>query len=137
MEPPGCITLAIPFLCAISTQSGKGKKGSLAITDPFRSTLKDKALLMACSRASTLEVCPVPLAHYCLFFSNTIVLDFVCLQSLEAKIRSSTSLSERFLFVTYVKSASVSVLLSLSWTRIPLRQLRTEFWGSSTSFRIR
>jgi flagellin len=32
MLPPGCITAVIPALWAISTQSGKGKKASLAIT---------------------------------------------------------------------------------------------------------
>ena len=34
MEPPGSITAVIPAVSAISTQSGKGKKASLAITAP-------------------------------------------------------------------------------------------------------
>ena len=46
---------------------------------------------MAWFKASTRLVCPVPLAHNCLFFTKTIVLDFVCLQILEAKIKSSNS----------------------------------------------
>ena len=44
IEPPGWITAVIPALSAISTQSGNGKKASLAITDPLRSKLKELAL---------------------------------------------------------------------------------------------
>jgi len=46
----------IPSLKAISTQSGNGKKASLAITAPSKLKLKLFAFSMACFRASTLEV---------------------------------------------------------------------------------
>src|SRR5690606_10965223 len=87
--------------------------------------------------ASTLLVWPVPLAHNCLFLANTMVLDFVCLQLLEAKIKSSNSFSEGLLLVTYVRSSRVSVLRSFSCTNTPLRQVRTLCLENSTSFRIR
>ena len=38
------------------TQSGKGKKASLAITAPFKSNSNDFAFSMACFNASTREV---------------------------------------------------------------------------------
>ena len=47
-EPPGWITAFTPSLSAISTQSGKGKKASLAITAPFKSNSNDFAFSMAC-----------------------------------------------------------------------------------------
>ena len=75
MEPPGWITAVIPALCAISTQSGKGKNASDAITAPSKENPNFVALAMACSRASTLEVCPTPLANSCWSFANTMVLD--------------------------------------------------------------
>ncbi|MNW16830.1 hypothetical protein D3C71_2158170 [compost metagenome] len=62
IEPPGCKTAVIPASAAISTQSGKGKNASEAITEPSSAKLKACALTMACFRASTLEVCPTPLA---------------------------------------------------------------------------
>src|SRR5687768_18158281 len=43
---------------AISTQSGKGKKASDAITLPFRSKPNAPAFSIACRSASTLDVCP-------------------------------------------------------------------------------
>src|SRR5690606_34502816 len=106
----GCITLVIPLLCAISTQSGKGKNASLAITAPFRSKLKDPALWIAWFRASTREVCPVPLAYNCLFLAKTIVLLLVCLHSLEANIRSSNSAWVGWVWVALLRIATLSVL---------------------------
>ena len=52
----------IPARFAISTQSGKGKKASEAITEPFRSKPSSFARSRACFKASTREVCPTPLA---------------------------------------------------------------------------
>ena len=50
------MTAVIPSLSAISTQSGKGKKASEAITAPFRSNPNDLAFSIACFKASTREV---------------------------------------------------------------------------------
>ena len=63
IDPPGWRILLIPVLWAISTQSGKGKNASLAITAPFKSKLKCLAFSMAWFNASILEVCPVPEAN--------------------------------------------------------------------------
>ena len=46
---------------------------------------------MACFKASTLDVCPVPELINCRFFAKTIVFDFVCLQIFEANSKSLTS----------------------------------------------
>lgn len=113
IDPPGWITASIPAFPAISTQSGNGKKASLAMTAPFKSKLKLLALLIACSRASTREVCPVPPAQSCLFLTKIMVLDFVCLQIFEANKRSSISAWLTFLLVTFFKSSSRSVLPAL------------------------
>ena len=86
IEPPGWITAVTPALFAISTQSGNGKNASLAITAPVKSNSKEVAFSIAWRNASTREVCPVPEAHSCLFFANTMVFDLVCLQILEAKV---------------------------------------------------
>ena len=104
MDPPGCMIAVIPASAAISTQSGKGKKASLAITAPCRSKLNACALVMACLRASTLDVCPTPLAHSCLFLANTIALDLECLTILLANSRSSISSSVTILLVAGMRS---------------------------------
>ena len=83
------MTLLTPTLSAISTQSGKGKKASLAITDPFKSKPKEVAFSIAWFNASTLLVCPVPPASNCLSFTSIMVLDFVFLHSFEANNKSS------------------------------------------------
>ena len=44
MDPPGWIIELIPFLWAISTQSGNGKKASLAMTASSRLSLKKDIL---------------------------------------------------------------------------------------------
>src|SRR5690606_36851573 len=103
MDPPGWITAEIPALSAISTQSGNGKKASLAITAPFKSNLNDWALWMAWFKASTRLVCPVPLAQSCLFLAKTMVFDLVCLQIFDANIKSSNSFSVGLLLVAYDK----------------------------------
>ena len=74
-----------------SNTVGKGKNASLAITAPCKSNLNFLALSMACCKASTRDVCPVPEASNCLFFASTMVFDLVCLQILEANNRSSIS----------------------------------------------
>src|SRR5690606_40982004 len=109
MEPPGCITALMPAFFAISTQSGNGKKASLAITAPCKSKPKDWALCMAWFKASTRLVCPVPLAHSCLFLANTIVFDLVCLQIFEANNKFSNSFFEGILFVTFEIFSAVYV----------------------------
>ena len=78
----------MPILCAISTQSANGKNASLAITAPFKSKPKLNALETACFKASTRDVCPVPLASNWLFFTITMVLDFVCFANLFANNKS-------------------------------------------------
>ena len=75
IDPPGWITHFIPSFFANSTQSGNGKNASDAITASFKSNLKNLAFLTACFKASTLEVCPTPLANSCLFFANTMQPD--------------------------------------------------------------
>ena len=69
---------------------------------------------MAWFKASTREVCPVPLAHNCLFFAKTIVLDLVCLHNLEANIKSSISCAVGAVLVAVFKSDFASVIKSLS-----------------------
>ena len=69
-----------------------------------------KVFRVACFNASTLEVCPVPEAHSCLFFANTIVLDLVCLQIFEAKIKSSISSFDGTVVVTVFKCSLESVI---------------------------
>jgi hypothetical protein len=49
-----------------------------------------------------------------LFLARTIVLDLVCLQIFEAKIRSSDSIKEGCFLVDMEKSLIASVFLSLS-----------------------
>ena len=89
IDPPGWIIDLIPFLWAISTQSGNGKKASLAIEAPLRSNPNFSAFSMAWFKASTLLVWPVPLASNCLFLTNTMVLDFVFLEIFDANNKSS------------------------------------------------
>src|SRR5690606_41119566 len=72
MDPPGCKTAATPASPAISTQSGKGKKASEAITLPLISKPKDCAFSIACFNASTRDVCPTPEATKVLFLAKTI-----------------------------------------------------------------
>ena len=55
--------------------------------------------------ASTRDVCPVPDASNCCPLAKIIVLDFVCLQILEAKIKSSISEGEGSFFVTVLRSS--------------------------------
>lgn len=62
MEPPGWMTALMPALSAISTQSENGKNASEAITAPSSENPKLCAFSMACFSASTLDVCPMPLA---------------------------------------------------------------------------
>ena len=125
MEPPGWITDFIPFFDAISTQSGKGKKASLAITAPSNTNLNFFALSIAWFKASTLEVWPVPDEISWLFFANTIVLDLVCLHILDAKSKSSISDLLGFFSVTIERCWSVSVIRSLSCNSLPFRQVLT------------
>ena len=114
IDPPGCITAVMPALSAISTQSGKGKNASLAITAPCKSKLKDVALCIAWFKASTRLVCQEPLAQSCLFFANTIVFDLVCLQIFEANNKSSISVSEGFSSVLASSISLESVIASFS-----------------------
>ena len=79
---------------------------------------------MACSKASTLDVCPVPPAQSCLFLTKIIVFDFVCLQIFEANNKSSISESETILLVTFFIPSLVSVLLFGSCAKTPLRAER-------------
>ncbi len=134
IDPPGWITAVIPALSAISTQSGNGKNASLAITAPSRLKLKDCAFSIACRNASTRLVWPVPLAQSCFPFAKTIVFDFVCLQIFEANNKSSNSWELGLLFVACVKISALSVILSLSWTKTPFKQVLTVVEGSSISF---
>ena len=127
IEPPGWITSVMPSLLAISTQSGKGKNASLAITAFLREKLNSFAFSIACLRASTRLVCPVPEARSCLFLAKTIVLDLVCLHIFEAKSKSSNADSEGFSVVTYVISEISSVFKSLSCTKYPLRHVLMDF----------
>jgi hypothetical protein len=60
MDPPGCITAVMPASFANCTQSGKGKKASLAIEAPCKSNPKLLLFSTACTSASTRDVCPVP-----------------------------------------------------------------------------
>ena len=69
---------------------------------------------MACLKASTLEVCPVPEASSCLFLTNTIVFDLVCLQIFEANRRSSISSLLGAISVAVLKCSFASVMLSRS-----------------------
>ena len=114
IDPPGCITAVIPAFFAISTQSGKGKKASLAIEAPSKLNPKTVAFSIACNKASTLEVCPVPDEIKVPFFANTMVFDLVFLHTLEAKIKSSNSCEDGAVNVTTFKPALVSVMLFLS-----------------------
>ena len=52
IDPPGWITFVIPALSAISTQSGKGKNASEAITAPLSDKPKLPAFSMACREAN-------------------------------------------------------------------------------------
>src|SRR5690606_25985655 len=108
-DPPGCTTAATPSLLAISTQSGKGKKASEAITAPFKSKPKDLAFSIACFSASTREVWPTPLAQGLSLLLSTMVLDLVCLQILAANTSASFSSSVGATLVTTLKSSLVSV----------------------------
>ena len=137
IDPPGCITAFMPASCAISTQSGNGKNASDAITAPLRSNLKFFAFTIACFNASTLEVCPTPLAISCPFFASTMVLDFVCFTSLLANNRSFISSSSGSLFVTVLSSPADSVTVSLSWTTTPFSNERNCLPGRSNSFILR
>ena len=131
------ITAVIPSLSAISTQSGNGKKASEAITAPFRSKPNDLAFSIACFNASTREVCPTPLANSCLPFASTIAFDLLFLTILLANSISSTSSGVGVLSVTVFKSATVSILVSLSCTNTPFNKARNCFFGSLASLRTR
>lgn len=79
------------LVCDLKLQSGNGKKASEAITAPFKSKPNDLAFSMACLKESTREVCPIPLAQSCLFFTKVIALDLLFFTILLANNRSSTS----------------------------------------------
>ena len=128
IEPPGCMIDLIPFLYAISTQSGKGKNASLAITAPLRSKLNLFAFSIAWFNASTLDVWPVPDEISWLFFANTIVLDLVCLDIFDANNRSSISKSLGFNFVTNSKLSDESVIKSFSWNKFPFKHVLDELF---------
>ena len=79
---------------------------------------------MACFKASTLDVCPVPELKSCKFFAKTIVFDLVCLHILEAKTKSFSSEFIGFFDVQYSKLFSLSVKLSLSCFNMPFKHVR-------------
>ena len=89
IEPPGWTTAEIPSFPAISTQSGKGKNASEAITAPLRSKPKAFAFSMACFNASTLLVWPTPLENSWSWLLRIMVFDLVCLQIFKAKTKAS------------------------------------------------
>ena len=76
IEPPGCMIAVIPALWAASTQSGKGKKASDAITLP---AARSPACRIAFSSAHILLTCPGPTPVVQKSFARTIPFDFVCL----------------------------------------------------------
>ena len=85
IEPPGWITAVTPASAASSTQSGKGKKASEAMLEPFRSNPKPCAFSTACFRASTRLVWPVPLASSWPFFGKDHGVGLGVLDELEGK----------------------------------------------------
>lgn len=85
---------------------GKRENASEAITAPFRSKLNETAFSIACFRESTREVCPIPLAQSCLFFTSVIALDLLFFTILLANNKSSTSGAVGFFSVIGSRSAS-------------------------------
>src|SRR5690606_10760327 len=137
MLPPGCTMAVIPAFAAISTQSGKGKKASLAITEPCRSKLNLPALAMACSKASTRLVCPVPLPSSCRSLASTMALLLVCFTRMLANSRSWSAVAEGDSRVTVRISAARSTSWSESWDSMPLSTDRNLREGAREALRLR
>jgi len=85
--------------------SANGKKASDAATLPLISFLKNLlAFWDAILLEANLLVWPAPIPSVLLFFAITIALDFTNLQTLNANIKSSNSLSVGLFLVTNFNS---------------------------------
>src|SRR3989338_3774111 len=103
-------------LAESSTLSLKGKKASEAIAAPL--TLSPD-FLMEISVESIRLICPAPTPTTISFLTNTILLDFTCLQTIKAKCKSAISFSEGFFFVTTLRFAESYTDKSLPCKSMP------------------
>ena len=113
------MTALMPALSAISTQSEKGKNASEAITAPSRLNPKLRAFSMACLRASTLDVWPMPLAIILRSLASTMALDLECFTMMLAKSISAICSFVGSVEVTVLRSSGLSLKVSLSCTSTP------------------
>ena len=97
--------------------SANGKKASDAATLPLISSLKNSvAFWHAILLEANLLVWPAPMPSVLFFFAITIALDFTNLQTLNANIKSSNSLSVGLFLVTWdrLKDDYDKVLIDLN-----------------------
>jgi hypothetical protein len=98
---------------AISTQSGNGKKASLAITAPFKSNPKISLFQLLVVKHPLLRFVLFQKLINVLFFAKTIVFDLVFLQILKQK-QIFNFFGSWFCIVTVFNPSLVSVTLFLS-----------------------
>src|SRR3974390_1725545 len=126
IEPPGWITAVAPASIATSKPSGNGKNAAEATTEPlvrgadnFNSFAASSALRAAMRAASTRLICPAPMPTVARFLAYTIVFDFTCLATRNAKRRSANSASLGARLVTVFICISSITALSRDCTSRP------------------
>src|SRR3989454_586611 len=117
--PPGWMTAVAPAAIASSSPSAKGKKASLARTEPRSEMPSRSARARALRTGSTREVCPPPRASVRSAVVNAMAFDLTCLTTRQAKAsaRSSSAVGARR--VTTLASRGSSMARSASCTRRP------------------
>src|SRR5882724_10617837 len=117
--PPGCTTAVAPAAIASSSPSAKGKKASLARTEPVSEMPSRAARARAFRTGSTREVCPPPRASVRSAVVNAIAFDLTCLTTRPAKARARSSSAVGARLVTTFASRGSSMARSASCTRRP------------------
>ena len=92
MDPEGWITAFTPDWINFSIPSTNGKKASDAATISNDELENFFILFIASWQLSSLLVCPVPIPQVVLFEANTMAFYFTYLQTLNAKIKSSSEI---------------------------------------------